>query len=354
MPTGLPPGLGINASTGVISGTPVTAGAYTFTVKATDAQGNVGYLSEAITITGAALSGSLADGTVGISYSSSLTATGTQTPNTWSISVGTLPPGLAINSSSGVVSGTPTTVGTYAFTVRVIDSNWGPQTVTKAESVDIQSADPYAAYVIALLHTNGSHNGTSFPDVVSSNTWSRSGSPVTSTTQVKYGTAAAYFPGSARLSAQTDALFKLDGDLCIEGWYWASSARSGSDQQLVRNGPPDPNHDIYMKINTVGNFQCYLRGFTGTVSSTYDGWHHFAVVLSGSTFTIYIDGVGTLISASVGAANAAATRVLELGEDSRSPGSDTYLGYIDDLRITKGHPRYTTNFTPPTTELPDV
>ena len=69
----------------------------------------------------------LAQGVPGVSYKQLLVVTGGQTPYTWSISAGTLPPGLTL-TSDGVISGTPTTTGTYNFTAQVVDS----QVPTKA------------------------------------------------------------------------------------------------------------------------------------------------------------------------------------------------------------------------------
>lgn len=55
-------------------------------------------------------------------YSTTLAASGVMTPATWSISAGSLPDGLALNSVSGVISGTPTTPGLYSFTVTLSDA----------------------------------------------------------------------------------------------------------------------------------------------------------------------------------------------------------------------------------------
>ncbi len=76
---------------------------------------------------------SLPDGTVGTSYSQALAATGT-TPITWSIDSGSLPGGLSLNGSSGEISGTPTTVGTFNFTVKAENSKGA---VTQALSITI-------------------------------------------------------------------------------------------------------------------------------------------------------------------------------------------------------------------------
>ena len=66
----------------------------------------------------------LPDGAVGTPYSQPVTASGSAaTPYTYTISSGTLPPPLTINAATGVISGTPSTVGTFNFTVTATDTN---------------------------------------------------------------------------------------------------------------------------------------------------------------------------------------------------------------------------------------
>lgn len=64
----------------------------------------------------------LMNGVTGVFYSETITANGGFSPYTYSILSGSLPTGLSLNSSTGVVSSTPTTVGTYSFTVKAVDS----------------------------------------------------------------------------------------------------------------------------------------------------------------------------------------------------------------------------------------
>ena len=59
----------------------------------------------------------LASGTVGTAYSANLTTNSTTTAASWSITAGSLPPGLSLDAGSGTIAGTPTTAGTYNFTV---------------------------------------------------------------------------------------------------------------------------------------------------------------------------------------------------------------------------------------------
>lgn len=67
--------------------------------------------------------GGLAQGTVGTQYSNSLVAAGGSQPYSWSVSAGTLPDGLALNLSTGVISGIPINAGSSSFTIKVTDSS---------------------------------------------------------------------------------------------------------------------------------------------------------------------------------------------------------------------------------------
>ena len=119
----LPPGLSLNSSTGAITGTPTTAGTYNFTAQVVDSQGNTATASCAIVVSSRlTLSCPTGTGQVGVAYSSALTATGGVAPYTFSIISGSLPPGLSLNTSTGAITGTPTTAGTYNFTAQVVDS----------------------------------------------------------------------------------------------------------------------------------------------------------------------------------------------------------------------------------------
>ena len=131
----LPAGLTLNANSGVISGTPTEFGTFSFTVKLTDSQPvNVTSSTLRIIVDPAPLvitsTGDLAGGRVNIDYSQQLVAAGGRIPYTWALAAGPLPPGLTLNTATGVISGKPTAAGTFSFTVTVTDTT--PNTVTSA------------------------------------------------------------------------------------------------------------------------------------------------------------------------------------------------------------------------------
>ncbi|MFN7973093.1 MAG: Ig domain-containing protein [Acidobacteriota bacterium] len=119
----LPPGLTLTTG-GVLSGTPTTGGSFSFTVTATDANGCPGVRSYQFLICGnISLSpASLPNGLVGQAYSQTITGSGGTAPYTFAITAGTVPPGLTL-ATTGVLSGTPTTSGTYSFTATATDAN---------------------------------------------------------------------------------------------------------------------------------------------------------------------------------------------------------------------------------------
>ena len=122
--SGLPPGMALNAS-GLLSGTPTTTGTFSLSVSVTDSAAiapvaatyTVTVAPPTVTIT----TSGLVLGVQGVAYpSTTLAATGGKSPYTWSASG--LPPGLNL-SAAGVLTGTPTTAGTYSAVITATDSS---------------------------------------------------------------------------------------------------------------------------------------------------------------------------------------------------------------------------------------
>ncbi len=132
----LPAGLSISPTTGVISGVPTTMGTSNFTVQVKDSLGAKATAAASITINSPlAITNTLPNGTVGVSYSATISATGGTTPYSCSITAGMLPAGL--NLTGCAVSGTPTTAGSSTVTVKVTDSSSPTQNVSANETIVI-------------------------------------------------------------------------------------------------------------------------------------------------------------------------------------------------------------------------
>ncbi len=148
----LPPGLTLNASQGVISGTPTTLGNYPFTVQVTDAASMSStkalsiYIEGVVSITPTLL----LTGAAGVPYSQTLAASGGLQPYTWCVLAGTpaacdptqasLPAGLSLNTTTGVISGTPATNGPpTSFMIQVADSETTPAIGSSNFTITIMS-----------------------------------------------------------------------------------------------------------------------------------------------------------------------------------------------------------------------
>ncbi|HYP29901.1 MAG TPA: putative Ig domain-containing protein [Blastocatellia bacterium] len=154
----LPPGLSLSPS-GIISGRPTQMGHFVFTVRLSDSAGaNVTSEISIRVIQPLAIgnAASLAQGTVGVAYSHQFTGSGGDAPYLWNIASGALPAGMAINFTTGTISGIPTQSGTFTFTVRMIDAvfrtvNSSPVTLVIAP----QPAEPSARGFSSLSEGEG-------------------------------------------------------------------------------------------------------------------------------------------------------------------------------------------------------
>ena len=147
----LPDGLTLS-SDGILSGTPALAGSFSFTARAEDSLHVAGTKAFTLVISATApaitTTSPLADGVIEVSYARSLTASGGTSPYNWSVTSGSLPGGVSLNSA-GQLSGTPSATGTFTFTVQATDANG--LTDTKLLSLTV-TVSPLVITTVTPLH----------------------------------------------------------------------------------------------------------------------------------------------------------------------------------------------------------
>lgn len=234
----------------------------------------------------------------------------------------------------------------------------GVWTLREAESL-LRSAvwptpsDPYFSSVSLLLHMDGS--GSTFVDSSGTpKTVTANGDATQSTAQSKFGGKSAYFDGFGDSISFADLQLGT-GNFTVEMWFKTASTTQYA--QLIGNEGGTVGWTLLINNNSSsgGQIAVYLAGNAVVSSSSGDwsddAWHHIALVRSGSTVTLYIDG--TNYGTGSGGSGSWNGTTYFVGRNNTYSGRDL-VGYIDELRITKGVARYTANFTPPTAAFPDA
>jgi Concanavalin A-like lectin/glucanases superfamily len=179
-----------------------------------------------------------------------------------------------------------------------------------------------------------------------------------STSVKKYGT------GSMRFTAATDYLIPSESLPCafgganftIEMWVYLNAYPStyGVMYDARPSGGNGAYAAIYMDTTNIYYYVNTTNAITASLSTIGTGtWRHLAVSRSGTSTKMFIDGVqvGSTYTDTTVYLNPAQRPVI--GGGGNAVGTYPMNGYIDDLRITKGYARYTSNFTPPTQAFPD-
>jgi hypothetical protein len=174
-----------------------------------------------------------------------------------------------------------------------------------------------------------------------------------STSVKKYGTGSLYFDGSGDYLDSTGGTVNAlgSGDWTIEFWVYFN-ALTGTNIIDYRSASVLSNT---LCVNYSSGMQLFVNNSTTAIqgsSLSTSTWYHIAVCKSGSSTKMFVNGTqagSTYTDTNNYVAGANRPR---MGSGGDSAGN--YLnGYIDDLRITKGFARYTSNFTAPTTAFPD-
>ena len=215
------------------------------------------------------------------------------------------------------------------------------------------AGDDQFAKVTALFNFDGSDGDTTTSGLDASNknlTLSYSSGDQLSNTQKKFGATSLYVADNVTVSS-SDGFNMGTGDFTIEGWYYLTQFNNQFlYDQWSSSSTGAGNNQIYVKSTDGGSIRVYYDGsgkFTTTGGFSLNTWTHLAVVRYSNTITVYFNGTadGTTQSYS---GQFGKTGDLYIGDQHAGGGGAPQM-YVDDLRVTKGLARYTSNFTAPTT-----
>jgi hypothetical protein len=181
----------------------------------------------------------------------------------------------------------------------------------------------------------GIYDGTMISD------FETAGDSKVSSAQSVFGGTAMFFDGTGDyIAAQASPDWALGSNCTVECWIHPTSAPGIA--RVINNGAVGSAFiDVYYSNGNVGFCNA---GYT-TATLPLNAWTHLACVLSNGTMKIYFNGVSQALNSTTTGFNLTATAALWLG--GISGYSQFFQGYLDDVRITKGFARYTTDFTAP-------
>jgi hypothetical protein len=228
------------------------------------------------------------------------------------------------------------------------------------------STDIYFSDVSLLLHMNGANNSTSFLDSSSSTkTVTANGGAKISNVTPKFGSGNGFFNSLDSVEDYLSITTSLDSfrfstnDFTIECWIRCTIGNAAIIDAYSGNPSSSIDNGYQLFINNSGNIEFWIgANVSATVTSSGDlrdgNWHHVAISKNSGNFRLFIDGTqsGGTQSDSTNL-NFQATMFAIGAQYWDGDVYFPYNGYIDELRVTKGIGRYTSNFTPATEEFPE-
>jgi hypothetical protein len=267
--------------------------------------------------------------------------------------------------STGNVSGVAETDAGY-FAVKWWDNSVGVydsgNTFSKAAAGGRRAFEVYPLAeqgTALLLNFNGTNGSTTFTDSSGNGlTVTASGDAEISTAQSNFGGASLFLDGGNVEVPGNSSIDLSFGDWTIEFWCRPASQTASYPSALGRSGAWEPgawsiryDDDSHPNTFAVVSNDLSMYYLIAGQSFAADQWHHVAVVRSGLTDSLYVNGVleDSCTHGSAPSWPDFVGQALLVG-GSWDGAEGKFYGYIDDLRITKGA-LYTATFTPPSSQL---
>ena len=310
-----------------------------------------------------------------------ITATSTDPegfPLTWSYAItsGSLGSTATISQADNVFTITPSTdsadSGEFTLTISATDGE-SSGIVNKVISISLAFVVTNSRYTSLLVTATGTSDNNNITDSSTNNhSITLNGNPYASTfSPYRSGGYSTYFAtsGSTSTSSGTGQTIQSDltseltldtNDFTISCWvYGISKLRDyprilqigpqntpwGASQLAIGYKHNDDNDSIMLAMQGIGGNALLIA--SGPINDNQ--WYHVAVTRSGSTFTLYINGVSAGTYTSTGSATGTGNKSIQIG--GNTAGDSDFHGYIADVNVINGTAIYTSNFAPPTEPL---
>jgi hypothetical protein len=238
----------------------------------------------------------------------------------------------------------------------------GPTTVASGGTVALTATSVMGVYersgaydvdgsTVALFHFDGT--GTAFTESAAARPVSVFGNAFLDGSRFKFGNASAYFDGAGDwISVPDDPTLDFGtGDFTVDFWMYCENTGT-IDATAVSKYASGGNHDWIFEMTATGQIRFRSYNDAGTVIQAVNspavvtgGWHHIAGTRASGTFRLFVDGVMVASMSSTMDFNNA--QPLVLGRYTDVSDYSYFKGSIEELRLSKGVARWTSNFTPP-------
>jgi hypothetical protein len=257
---------------------------------------------------------------------------------------------IGYNPANGISPGFLDMNG-YISNFRVVN---GTAVYTSAFTPSTTPLQPIANTVLLLTGEN-----SGIYDATLQNNIRTAGDTKVRTNIAKYGTGSMFFDGTTDYAVvPTTTNFGYGtGDFTIEFWMYLNSIVD--DQSIISNLTSVSSVNPHLYFTQVNRLLIYQTNNATRISSSGSGalsastWYHVALCRSSGSTKMFINGtqVGSTYTDSNNYGTSAPLAIGTYWSSGTPVTTNTFNGYLDDIRITKGYARYTANFTPPNSAL---
>jgi hypothetical protein len=213
---------------------------------------------------------------------------------------------------------------------------------------------PFTAITNTSFLLNGTNAGI-VDNAIKSNSVTVGATQV-NTSVVKYGTGSISFNGTTSVLNFPNNIYYAfgTGNFTIEAWVYPNSV-TVLQSLIDTRSTATATTGILISITALGFISVVVNNailFTSSTGITISAWTHVAVVKSGTTITLYLNGTKP-VTGSGTSSTSLTDQFLRLGA-SAGTAAQFFNGYLDEVRITNGVARYLADFTAPTAPFPNL